>query len=169
MSGTLENTTLRGTTNIVGTLNVPAGSITNAGILSGTNVDASKLVHRHAINYFQASGSSVASATVPIFIARGTTVTLQAIEAAILVAAAGAATVTIDLQKSTGAGAFATVLSSVITLNSSTVVRTATAGTINTASGTDGDIWQLVITATAGGGTLPQGLIVTLNLDETPA
>lgn len=169
MSATLENTTLRGSTNIVGTLNVPAGSITAAGIAAGANIETTKTVHRHAVNYSQASGASVASATVPIYIARGTTVTLQAIEVAILVAAAGAATVTIDLQKSTGGGAFATVLTGTIDIDSSTTVRTAVVGTLNTTGGTDGDIWQLVITATAGGGTLPQGLIVTLTLDETPA
>lgn len=169
MSAVLENATLRGTTVMTGPVTLPSGTVSASTIAAGANVETSKLVHRHSLNYNQASGASVATATVPVFIARGTTITIRAIEAAILVAAAGAATVTVDLQKSTGGGAFASVLSSTIDFDSASVVRTVTAGTLSATSATDGDILQLVVTATAGGGTLPQGLIVTLTLDETPA
>lgn len=169
MSSTLENTTLRGATQIVGTLNVPAGSITADDIATGADIPTSKTVHRHVLQYSQAGGASVADATVPIHIARGTTGTLIAVEVAILTAAIGDSTVTVDLQKSTGGGAFASMLTAVVEIDSSTVVRTAGAATLDSTSFTDGDILELIINATAGTGTLPQGLIVTVTLDETPA
>jgi len=165
----LTNTTLRGTTNIVGTFSAPAGSVTAAMIAAGANIETSKTVHRHVLNYSQANGASMASATVPIHIVRGTTDAIVSIEVAIMTAAVGNSTVTVDLHRSTAAGAFATALSSVITIDVDTVVRTAEAGTLAATTLADGDVLAIVVIATAGTGTLPQGLIVTVTVDETAA
>jgi hypothetical protein len=85
------------------------------------------------------------------------------------VAAVGAATVTLDLQKSTGGGAYATILTGLITLNNATVIRIAASGTLTGgATYVAGDILRTVVTATAGGGTLPQGLTLILQTKENP-
>jgi hypothetical protein len=168
MSANLVDATIRNLV-VTGTLALPAGSLTNSHIAAGADIATSKLVHRHVLNYHQASGAAMADATVPLFIGRYTTGLLVAVEAAILVAAVGDSTVTIDLQKSTGGGAFATVLTATIDIDSTTVVRTVLAGTLDSTSFTAGDIYQLVIDATAGTGTLPQGLNVTVTIDETAA
>ncbi len=73
-----------------------------------------------------------------------------------VVGTGGGMSVTVDLKKSTGAGAYATVL------NASTAVRTQVQGTITSAAYVAGDIFEAVVTATAGGGTLPTGLSVRL-------
>jgi len=169
MSNVLQDTTLRGVTNIAGTLAVPTGSITAQQIAAGANIETSKTIHRHVISYGQANGSAMADATVPIHIVRGTTDSIIAVEVAIMTAAVGDSTVTVDLQRSTAAGAFATALTGVVTLDSDTVVRTAEAGTLTASTLADGDILSIVVDATVGTGTLPQGLIVTVTIDETAA
>ena len=78
-----------------------------------------------------------------------------AIEAGVVVQAAGAATVTVDLRKNG-----TTILSGVITLNNTHVAYAEVAGTISSARYVTGDVFEIVLTATAGGGTLPQGVYV---------
>lgn len=169
MSNTLLDTVLRGTTQILGSLVLPSGSVGATNIAAGANIETSKLVHRHALSISQANGTAVADAEYPLHIFRGTTGTIVAIEVAIETAAAGAATVDIDLELGNAGSAFASVLSAAIQLDNATVIRTPVAGTVSSTSAADGDILKVTVDATAGGGTLPQGLIVTLTLDETPA
>lgn len=92
----------------------------------------------------------------------------MAIEVAIETAAIGDSTVTVDLQKGNTSSAFATVLSSPISIDESTAVRTPTSSLPNTASIADGDILKLVVDAAAGTGTLPQGIIITVVINEDP-
>jgi len=157
--GQLNDLTVRNLV-VVGSSSLPAGSVTAANIAAGANMETSKLVHRHVLNFQQAEGASMADATVPIFIARATTLTIVAIEIAVTGAAAvGDSTVTVDLKLGNAGGAFTTALSGVITIDNATALRTPVAGTLITTSGADGNILQLVIDATVGTGTLPQGLI----------
>lgn len=168
MSNTLSDIILRGATQVLDTLRMPAGSVSNQEVAAGADIAASKLVHRHVLGYHQADGSAVAAADVPLHVVRGTTGSIIALEAAIATAAAGDAEVTIDLQRSTGGGAFATVLTEPITLTSETAVRTAVAATIDSDTLVDGDVLLLAIAVDAGTGDLPEGLVVTATLDETP-
>jgi hypothetical protein len=167
MSNQIQDLTVRNLV-VTGNLTLPKNSIDGDIIKDGAGIGAAKIVHRRSLDYQQANGAAIADATVPVVIARGTTGTIIAIEVAILTAAAGDSTVTIDLQKSTGGGAFASVLSAPIAINSSTVVRTPVVGVLSATSFTDGDVLLLVVDATVGTGTLPQGLIVTATVDETP-
>lgn len=169
MATILEDTTLRGSTKIVGTLSTPAGSIGNADIEAGADIAASKVVHRTPLQYAQAGGSAVADADVMLHIARGTTGTIVALEVAVETAAVGDSTVDVDLLKGSAGSAFATVLSSVVQVTSGTAVRTPVAGTLSVTSFADGDILKLSVDATVGTGTLPQGLVVSVWIDETPA
>ena len=149
-------------------MTIPGGAVADANIAANAKIAASKLQNARTISV-QLNGptTTVTTQTQWITSIKGANGNLIDVNAFIAVAAVGAATVTIDLQKSTGGGAFATVLSSTIAINNATVVRTATAGTITSATVVAGDILELIVTATAGGGTLPQGLLVTLRHAET--
>jgi len=73
----------------------------------------------------------------------------------------------VDLQKSTGGGAFATILTGTITLDSANTIRVAEAGTLTAgAACVVGDILRVVITVGGSSGTNPQGLVVRVVMRE---
>ena len=82
----------------------------------------------------------------------------------VLGAAVGAATVTIDLQKNG-----VSVLSAVINITSALAANVYIDASITTTTYVADDVFKIVITATAGGGTLPTGLYVQLTTDENPS
>lgn len=125
----------------------------------GAGVAAGAMDHQHRIHY-GATGTA-ATATVPIFECRGATGTIRQIRAGSIVANIGAATVTIDLKKNG-----TTVLSGVITLDSGNTARISEGGTLSVTSLVVGDLLEIVVTATAGGGTLATGLWVDVTVDE---
>jgi hypothetical protein len=69
--------------------------------------------------------------------------------------------VTVDLRKNG-----TTILTSVITISVAQAAYARVAGAIASAAYIAGDVFELVVTATAGGGTLPQGLFVDTVLRE---
>lgn len=151
------------------TMTIPSGTITNDSVKSDAKIAGSKMQQTRQYNHSQA-GANIAAATEYFSIVTGTTGTLVSIEAAILETAAGGdRTVTIDLQKSTGGGAFATVLSSTIQLDSGNTIRVLEAGAISATGLVDGDILKLIVTVGGTTGTQPQGLVVTVNWYEDPS
>ncbi len=123
-----------------------------------------------SIEYAQDPGSAVVAETRDIHILKGTAATISAIQAAItgLIATGGDRTVDVDLQKSTGAAAFATILSSTIHFTNGSVLRTVSAGTLSSASLVAGDILRIIITVAGAAGNQAQGLMVTVTLTEAP-
>jgi hypothetical protein len=158
-----------------GTASLPAACVGDTQIKAGATgayVQATKLQHQAPGvigGSVQIAGptTTVATVTQTLGMAKGVG-TLASLDGWIEVAAVGAATVTVDLQKSTGGGAYATVLSATMAISSATVIRTAVPTTISAASYVAGDIFRIVCTATAGGGTLPQGLTLRLVAREEP-
>lgn len=148
----------------------PASSIGNTAVQTGSPIDAEKLEHQYPIrsNLF-APGTTVTAVTELIHIARAAG-SVQAIEAVTTTVATGAdRTVTIDLQKSTAGGAFATVLSSTIVLDNTSVVRVAEAGVVDTSGDyIDGDVFQVVVTVAGAAGNQAAGLLVTTTFREQP-
>lgn len=160
-------TTIPGDCVIGGTLYVAsfvpsAGSIRNAGIASDAAIVATKLEHQFALTY--GTSGTAASATIPIHCAYGATGDVISIKAGSVAIAVGAATVTVDLRKNGS-----TILTGVITLDTGNTAYVGEAGTILTAPYVAGDTFTLVVVATAGGGTLPTGLFVTVILREDAA
>ncbi|SRR6266516_181430 len=153
---------LRETADLIVDGNLTVGGTVSLG--STANVQPNAMDHQHVKTY-QQSGTAV-SATAALHECRGTAGIIKSLRAGSIVACIGAATITIDLQKSSGGGAFATVLSAVITLNSASPPRVSVAGAISSSALAQGDVLQIVITATAGGGTLGTGLWVDLRVDE---
>lgn len=151
------------------TMNIPSGTIVNSDVSATAAIGAEKLVHRFPIRYSQNESAVVADAIEGIHIAAAAG-TIASIEAVCTSSApVGAATVDIDLEKSTGGGAFASVLSAAITLDSGNTVRVLEAGTVSSPSYADGDVLRINVDATAGGGTLPTGLVVVVTLQENPS
>ena len=145
------------------------GSLTDAALHANAGIQASKVIARRSLDIELAGPTTnIAAITKLLHIAR-TTSTLQQVEVIITGAATGDRGATVDLQKSTGGGAFATILSGTITINSSTVIRTPVAGSISSTGLVDGDILQAVVALTGSSGTQPQGLLLTLTFDENPS
>ncbi len=161
-----DNLHVNGTITAVG-FQPPAGSINAAAIPAGANILTSALVHSHKKDVSQAPGTAVVAATQDIHIGFFTGAVVS-IKAAITGAIATGAdrTVTVDLQKSTGAAAFATILTGVITFNNVSTLRAVTAGTLSSVTWIAGDILRVVVAVAGAAGAQAQGLIVTVTLDE---
>jgi hypothetical protein len=168
MSNVLSDATLRGQTRITGTLAVPAGSFRDADIAPGAGIAADKSVHQFPLIYSQANGASVASATVPLHIARNAAVVESVQVATTGAAAIGDAEVDIDIHKGNQATAYASILTAEVTIDSAVALRQVVSGSIATAAVAAGDSLLVVVVATPGTGTLPQGLIVRVVISENP-
>ncbi len=157
---------------LTGTL-IPGGLLAPAGCISASNIGSpaagqpgvasSKLNHRQHRVYAQAN-ATIVTATIPVWLTYGTAGTVLSFKAGSIVACIGAATVTVDLQKNGSS-----VLTAPITLNSSSVARVAQTATISTPATAAGDWFDMVVAATAGGGTIGTGLYAEAILDENPS
>lgn len=138
-------------------LTIPFGSVSNASIASGSNVDTDKLESRVYSSWSQPNSASTAE-TRTLFVAKRAG-TITSFLAGSIAAAIGDSTVTIDLKKNG-----TTILSSTIVLDSSNTARVAEDGTLNGASTAfvAGDWFEVVITISAGTGTLPTGVFAQL-------
>lgn len=153
-----------GSTNVDGVLRCttfypPNECIPNAAIQTGAAIDSSKLEQTYRKTYFKAG--TAASETVPIHLVNGATARNLYVRAGSIAIAVGSATVVIDLKKNG-----TTVLSGTTTLDSSNTARTAVELGVTTTTAVAGDLYELVITATASGGTIPTGLFVEFEIDE---
>jgi hypothetical protein len=140
-------------------INFPAGTISDSAISGTAGIDADKLEHKHRKTYAQ-SGTAT-SVTIPIHLVVGATARRLICSAGSIAIAIGDSTVTIDLKK-----AGSSVLSGVTTLDSSNTARTAESLAVTTSTAVAGNLYELVIVATIGTGTLPTGLFVEFEIDE---
>lgn len=159
-------TTIPGDCVIGGTLYVgsfvpSAGSVRDAGVASDAAIAASKLIHQHMRTTSQA-GSAVDETRV-LHNANGAG-TIVGVRVSCATIPVGDATTTIDVKLNG-----TTILTGVVTLNSSSVLYTQQSGTLATTSYTAGQVFTSVIDAIIGTGTLPTGVSVTLIVRENPA
>lgn len=140
-------------------ITLPAGSIGNTDIEAAAGIVVSKLQQQRVFEYRQV-GTSVTE-TVPLGIARGTTGTTVDVVVASLVAPLSGATVTVDVKKNGTA-----ILSGVVTLNDTHSNYEVVVGTISVTAVADEDVFEAVITATVGGGTLPTGVMIQMLINE---
>lgn len=152
------------------TMNLPANAVTDTSVIAAANIAASKLEHQRAISVeLFGPTTTVAALTKLLHVVRGATGSVYAAEAVIITAATGGdRTVTVDIQKSTGGGAFATVLTTTINITNGTAVRTAVAAVVNStpAALVDGDILQAVVTVAGVAGNQALGLLLTVTVKE---
>lgn len=142
--------------------------------IADANIDASaaiatrKMIHRYRADYSQPTGTAVVALTnQTMLIAKGTG-TIKSFEAAIIGAIATGAdrTVTIDLQKSTALGAFATVLSSTVVFNNASTLRAVSTATLSDTALADGDFLYITVAVAGAAGNQAQGLAIMLEYDE---
>ena len=118
------------------------------------------------MNYTQPEGTAIVAESRLVFIAKAAG-TLVAVKAAVFLGATGAdRTVDVDVQKSTGGGATATVLSANIQFVDATTDLTVSSGTISASTYAASDIFEVVITVAGAAGNQAQGLIVSLYFEE---
>ena len=151
-----------------GSVAVPAGSFGNADIKAAAGLATSKLDHRYLLVVAHNQWSRPIPETIVLHIARAAG-SIVAVEASAQVAGTHATLgCTVDVHKSTAEGAFATVLSATIGLDSAYAAREVVAATLDTSevSLVDGDLVAVVITPTGTSATQPEGLTVVVTIDE---
>ena len=152
-----------------GTMTIPASAVTNTAVLATAQIDASKLMHGIHKSYSQESATEAAAGGHEIHIARAAG-TVIAFECGHEVIAGGDKSATFDLQKSTAGGAFATILSAVVTLNSTTPVRVMVVGTLTAGAALiDGDILKIVVAIAGSTSTYPKGIFCEVVIHENAA
>ncbi len=143
--------------------------VDNAGVKTNAAIAATKLVARHAINYNQKNGTNVVAETKAVHLTRAAG-TIQSIEAFPVVGPAGGdLKYTIDVQKSTGAGAFSTILTTPIDVVNGSVNRVQINAALASANFVDGDAFQVVVALSGSTGTQGQGVVLVINADENPS
>lgn len=146
------------------TPSVPAGSWTNTQINASAAIDATKLKHQYAPVFSQVHGSAATSERRVIHVARSAG-EVTAAEAGHVVAGAGGATVTVDVRKN---GTSILTGATPISLTVAGAAYSKTTGSLNSSltAYVAGDVFEIVLVATAGGGTLPQGVFADVVFRE---
>jgi hypothetical protein len=170
-------TTIQGDLSVNGqisakTLAIPNGTIDDDAVASGSAGDfiaASKLTHRVALSVNQKTGTDVVAETRTVHVTKGAA-TAIALYVVCDAKPSTDKTVTVDVKKSTGGAAFATLLTGVVTVSSASTIRVPQSGTFASTAIAGGDVLQIVVAVTSGtGGDQAQGLNVTLLIDEEPS
>lgn len=131
---------------------VPDGSFGDSQMSASSPLLATKVKHQYVKVAAQVHGSAAAAERRVVHVARSSG-EVTAFEAGIVVAAVGDSTVSVDLRKNG-----TTILSAPVSISSAQAAYAEVAGTISGGSYSAGDVFEVVITVTAGTGTLPQGL-----------
>lgn len=156
-----------GTHTFSGAVNFNPDAIDHESIAEG--LEAHKIVRHQSVDVeLFGPATTVAALTKLIHIVKGQAGTLVQLTAAVVTAATGAdRTVNVDLKKSTGGGAFATVLTATILFNNTSVALTpeSVSGFTSDELAAD-DILELVVTVAGAAGNQAIGLIVTLTFEE---
>ncbi len=160
---------MSGNWTFTGTVTLPTQSVDENNIKTAARLPADNLVARFARGHSQVSGTAVTAKTELVHVAKYAGIVTDVI-VAIDDAITGDNTVVVDIKKSTGGAAFATILSSTLTINSSSAAQTAIAATIDATKDdyVAGDVFEVVVTV-AGTGTQAQGLNVTIFFEEAAA
>jgi len=146
------------------------GGIQDGDVAPGAAIAATKLKHQFPISQeLFAPGVTIAALTRLLHIVRGAKAEVVGFEAIITTAATDASrTVTVDLLKSTGGGAFATILTTTINITSTTTIRVPVAAVVASPSLVDGDILELTVAVAGSTGAQAQGLLASVMLREDP-
>lgn len=139
----------------------PSLSIRNADAAADAAFATTKLMHRHHVMYQQESAATAADASHIIYVAQASG-TITQFRAGAKVAHIGAAVCTFDLKKNG-----TTVLSAVIETDSGDVAYAVVPGTISSTTYTADDVFEIVVDATVGGGTLATGVFAQVVFDES--
>lgn len=148
------------------TITLPAGCIADTNVATpaggAAGISTAKLNCRTHVRYNQPEGTSVVTESRIVWITHGTSGAFVSFTAQDKVASSGGDTVTINVLKN---GTSILSGGTAVTVTGTTAVT----GTITTTSTAAADYVEFVITATHTSGTLGQGLVADLVVDETPS
>lgn len=152
-----------------GSVTLPANSVDEDNVTTAALFAADNLMARFPVFTEQAAGSAVTAQTHVVHVAAYAGA-VTGVEAVCATAPTGDYTITVDVQKSTGGAAFATILTATFDLDSGNSDRVLEAGTVDGTKDdyADGDILQVVVTVSGSTGTQGQGLCVTVFCEEEP-
>lgn len=170
-----ENVVFRGNVVVVGILQFnggaefPSAVVTNAAIVALADIAASKLEHRHAVNYGQDGGTDVVTATKVLHNVRAAGRIKSFSIRPFTSPAGGDKQYTVDLQRApSGSSSFVTLLSSVVTISSADASNTPQdAVLVGSPAVLVGDAIRVVVTASGSTGTQGQGFQSTINIEES--
>lgn len=138
------------------------GTVGNNEVKSSDPIDADKLKHRIHMPYSQAHGAASVTQRKVIHVAKETG-NFGDVNAGVVVACAGAATITVDIYNNGS-----TILNAPISIDSGDAAYDLVAGTFADDTYVAGDVIEVVVVATAGGGTIGQGVFLDIWADEVP-
>jgi len=128
----------------------------------GTAVLATAMEHFHAFSYSQnAACPGSSDATVVLHTVAGAAATMVSFKAGSVTPCTGDSTITVDLKKNG-----TTMLSAVITLDSTEIAYEAVSGTLSVTAAVADDVLTAVVAVSEGTGTLGTGVFCTLTLTE---
>jgi hypothetical protein len=146
-------------------MKIPDATLLDAGVSPAAGINPTKMGHQHELNYVQGSSSTTAAAdTKVLHICYGATGTVIAFRAGCVVPCVGAATITVDFKKNG-----TSILGTPISLSSAQAARAVVTAALATPGLVTGDVLEVVVTATAGGGTIGTGLFAQVVIREDPA
>lgn len=152
------------------TVSLPAASVVNENVAAGADLDASKLRHRHAAEYIQKAGSDVVSETKALHLTHGGGDLLLFRVRVETAPTGGDKAFTVDMQKAVeGSVSWTTVLSAVVTVDSTDANGTTDEGTISAVPYNATDAFRIVVTASGSTGAQGQGLHALALFDERAA
>ena len=148
------------------TVNLPNSTVQNQHVIASAGIEATKLEHQHALKYAQADGADVVSESVAIHHFRATAEIVSVEVVPITAPTGGDKEFTVDVQKGSAGSAFASILTGVVTVDSTSADRTGQAGTISGTTAADGDTLRVVVTASGSTGSQGQGVLVVVTVRE---
>lgn len=151
------------------TLEVQSGPLAKAEFDSGGRHKADYVQHRLCRSDVQITGADVVDRTAPIHIARAAGTIRGFRVRCDVVPNGGDKQFTVDLQKSTGGGAYATVLSAPVTLDDGNADRDTEVGTLASTTYVAGDVFRVVWDASGTTGTQGNTAIAQADFDENGA
>lgn len=148
----------------VGAMTIPANAVGNSQFTSGDPLDEDKQEHRHVITYSQKHGTATVTERFPIHVSYEAGSLLEVLIGNV-VACVGDSTITVDVYKNG-----VSVLAAPVTLdNSNTAFTGQELASISTPTYGAAVVFEVVVVATVGTGTLGQGLFVRLSFAEDAA
>jgi len=165
------NRVMSGIWTFTGTVNLPADTVDENDLKTTALLPAAKLVTRFPVVCGrQAPGTDVVAKTEHAFTAKFAGI-ITHVEANTTTAPTGGdKKFTVDVKKSTGGGAFATILSATFDVDNGEADMVATAGTLDAAKDdyVAGDLFETIVTVSGSTGSQGQGMSITLWAQENP-
>ena len=149
-------------------MQIPPGTIQASDIAATAGIEATKLQHQHSVNWSQ--NGTVTAATEGIYVCRGATGIVMAVQVSCLTAPTGGdLAFTVDVKRGNDdPTAMATVLTAPISYSAAQADLAIVAGTIDTTNDdmTDGDVLEVVVAVSGSEGTQGIDPIVTVTIRE---